>query len=78
MFLLRIALYDYYGNDHPRLPQPETGFIYALNNHGKIVCLTWDEHLLMQLLWHGSIVAGGLGFVLYLRNKRRHQRMDGA
>jgi hypothetical protein len=45
-----VLTYCYFLRYMPRSPRPELHRIYALNEHGWIVYLTWGENLLMNCL----------------------------
>lgn len=51
-----IALFLQYAGTRPRSPQPETGRIYSINNHGTIAYLNQSEDLQLWLT-SGSAVA---------------------
>lgn len=51
-----IALFMHYASTRPRAPQPETGRLYQINNHGTIAYLNQSENLRLWLA-SGSAVA---------------------
>ncbi len=57
------ALSSYYSSTRPRQPDPATGRIYELNQHGSYAYLTADEHWTLLLLEFSGIpfvIVGGL------------------
>jgi hypothetical protein len=49
-----MALVPYFLYHRPAQPNPQSGQIYALNEHGRYVYLTYPEHLVMATLpWAG-------------------------
>jgi len=52
-----IALFLRYAATRPRSPQPVTGRIYSINNHGTIAYLNQSENM---WLWLSSVSAAGI------------------
>jgi len=57
-FIIHMVLFFSYFSSHPTHPNPQTGFLYPLNNHGSYVYLTNVEATGLGLL----MVGFGLGF----------------
>lgn len=52
----------HYANTRPREPEPRSGHVVRLSNHGSVAYLTHHEDGLLQWMWKGGLgvfIAGG-------------------
>lgn len=69
MWFAGVLLAVEYGTTRPRVPRPDTGNVYALNNHGSVTYLTLNECIRV----YGLMALGFGGFiVLWIVNLQRN------
>jgi hypothetical protein len=59
------GLFLQYAETRPRCPDPATGRIYSINNHGTIAYLTRTEDLTLYGVGALAVLLMGLAFVVY-------------
>jgi hypothetical protein len=72
-FLLSLALFLYWSSISPTAPDPATGHICSLNNHGHIFYVTTTETVVYHTLLIGgwSLIACGIVHRLWLEHRMR-------
>jgi hypothetical protein len=64
------SLFESWAKRGPRTPQPETGHIYRIDNHGWVGYLTPQENAVLWLLLAVSLVGVAFAFRLWLQYMR--------
>ena len=78
IFFVSIALFEHWSDISPTAPNPATGQICSLNNHGYIFYVTRSQSAVYHTLLLGGfgLSAIGVGIGLWLeRRQRRRLRM---
>ena len=64
-FIGTAGISSYFMGARPGIPQPESGMIYAFNQHGGIVYLTHVESLLPKVLFVAAAIFIAVGGYIY-------------
>jgi hypothetical protein len=62
-----------YAGTRPRTPDPATGRIYSINEHGAIAYLARKEELILYGSGGLALLLFGLSYVVHLRTESRRQ-----
>jgi hypothetical protein len=76
-FFIGIAMFIACFSSNPQKPDPATGHIYAMNDHGSYVYVTRADYLRINGMMFGGIaigMAGGIGHLLMERRSERTSR----
>ena len=66
-FVAKLILFYYLMGISPQAPNPSTGEIYALNNHGYIFYVSRTQNIIQDATFYGSMA---LALCAYLLNSR--------
>ncbi len=66
-FVILLGLHYYFISHRSSFPDPVLEAIYPLNEHGRIVYLTWLEFLTLKVLLWGAIVCALFSVVVEVR-----------
>ena len=64
VWLVYIGLFLEYVGTRPRCPDPSTGRIHSINNHGTVAYLNHSENLWLYALSGGAVTMFGVAFAL--------------
>jgi dipeptide/tripeptide permease len=66
-FVILLGLHYYFIGHRNNFPDPAIQAIYPLNEHGRIVYLTWQEFMMLKVLFWGAVVTFLLSVTIEVR-----------
>jgi hypothetical protein len=66
-FLLLLGLHYYFLDHRSNVPDPTSQAVFPLNEHGRIVYLTWLEFLILRIVFWGAVISFLFSVIVEIR-----------